>query len=366
MAKLKKRPDGRYQGKLRIATVDGAPKYKFVFGKSPAEVNEKLAALRVELGAGVDLMADRKFSFWADRWIRKQEQIQTPEWHSQCRFRAEVWKAALGDRELARINTADLEQVLYTIAEKNPHTGRKSSKKTIVEYKDVIQRIFTYALQNRVITFDPSAYLTCPAGTPKKTRRALTPEEIAAVAGTEDEARLPAMIMIYAGLRLGEVAALTWSDVDLAKKTITINKSLNFRSKAIKDPKTDAGVRTVPIPQPLAAALASAPRSSIFVCPHNGAAYTIGSWNKTWQRFKRRIGLDVSAHYLRHTYCTLLYEAGVDVLTAMYFMGHADAATTMQIYAHLRAQKKLQSVTKLDAYLQNEKTDEITKKQTVL
>ena len=63
------------------------------------------------------------------------------------------------------------------------------------------------------------------------------------------------------------------------------------------------------------------------------------------------VTIETSAHCLRHTYCTILYEAGVDVLTAKELMGHADITTTMGIYTHLREEREKKSITKLDDYL---------------
>ena len=59
----------------------------------------------------------------------------------------------------------------------------------------------------------------------------------------------------------------------------------------------------------------------------------------------------ITMHWLRHTFCTLLYLAGVDVVQACAQMGHADVSTTLRIYIHLDAIHKRKSVDKLDAYL---------------
>ena len=61
----------------------------------------------------------------------------------------------------------------------------------------------------------------------------------------------------------------------------------------------------------------------------------------------------ITMHWLRHTFCTLLYLAGVDVVQACAQMGHADVSTTLRIYTHLDAIHKRKSVDKLDAYLEN-------------
>lgn len=349
--KMKKRADGRYQGKIQIATVDGKTKYKYVYGKSPKEVRDKLAALRVDLGAGVDLSADRRLSFWIDRWLARTEQTQEDHWHAQCEARAIFWRDQLGDKDVGKITTADLEDVLLELSRANPRTGKPSAKKTMIEYRNIIMRVYAFILQNRVIMFDPAQYLTVPKGGKKTQRTAITDAQIAAIRSTPHETQLLCLIMIYAGLRLGEAVALTWSDVDLNDRTITVNKAYDFRGCRIKEPKTAAGVRTVPIPEILAAALEAAPRSALLVSPYHGKIWTDGAWDFQLKNYSAVLGFDVKAHSLRHTYCTILFEAGVDVLTAKEFMGHSDVSTTMGIYTHLREQKKIKSAAALNSYL---------------
>lgn len=56
-------------------------------------------------------------------------------------------------------------------------------------------------------------------------------------------------------------------------------------------------------------------------------------------------------HQLRHTYATMLYDAGVDALTAQYLLGHSDLSTTMGIYTHLSETRKSKSITALNEYV---------------
>ena len=62
----------------------------------------------------------------------------------------------------------------------------------------------------------------------------------------------------------------------------------------------------------------------------------------------------ITMHWLRHTFCTLMYLAGVDVVQASAQMGHTDVSTTLRIYTHLNARHKRKSVEKLDTYLASE------------
>ena len=358
MAKRKARADGRFQGKIRTGTVDGKPQYKYVYAKSDKELKDKLAVLRVDIGKGVDLTQPMSLSFWIDRWLKRAEQTQTEEWYATCEARAQHWREALGSYSIDQITTADIEDVLLDLARRNPVTGKPSSKKTLNEYASIIRRVYSLAAQNRVITFDPSVYITIYKSAPQSSREAITDAQIDLIRATPHECRLPCLIMLYAGLRLGEAAALTWTDVDLQARTITVNKSYNFKTYSVKPPKTKAGNRTVPIPAPLMEALASTSRTAMLVCPHNGRVYTRAAWEYALEQYGKQLGFAFHAHELRHTYCTILYEAGVDVLTAQHWMGHADAQTTMGIYTHLRDQKQAAAVCKLDAFLTLQKSDD--------
>jgi integrase len=102
-------------------------------------------------------------------------------------------------------------------------------------------------------------------------RRALTEEEIDLVNRTWHGHRMghAVMIMMYCGLRRGEVLALTWKDIDLEKKVLQVNKSVQmFKNQPqIKKPKSKAGTREIPIPNILIDILRDFPRDHPLVCP---------------------------------------------------------------------------------------------------
>lgn len=190
--------------------------------------------------------------------------------------------------------------------------------------------------------------------------------------------------MMLSGLRRGELAALTWNDVDLKERTITVNKVIAYDSNGVPSlrhiTKTAAGMRTVDIPQRLADYMAQMPRDNLLVIHSaRGTVMTESAWAKLWRSYMRLLNekygtrtpadlermqsgkpgpkrLDmtipnITMHWLRHTFCTLLYLAGVDVVQACAQMGHADVSTTLRIYTHLDTIHKRNSVDKLDVYL---------------
>ena len=112
--------------------------------------------------------------------------------------------------------------------------------------------MFEYAIENRAIDFNPLKYVKISKNAAKKKeRRALSPEEQKLIINTPHRGRLPAMIMLLAGLRRGECLGLQWADIDLKRNKINVHQTLvlDGNNSYIKaGAKTEAGVRKVDIP----------------------------------------------------------------------------------------------------------------------
>ena len=184
------------------------------------------------------------------------------------------------------------------------------------------------------------------------------------------------MLLLYSGLRRGEATALTWADVDLKEATITVHSGYNFKDKKIKDPKTEAGVRVVNIPKILVDYLKTQQDDCLYVLHTvKGHRMTEQAWKTLWSSYmadlnakygyhgeeskKRPGGLPMriapfTPHQLRHTFCTLMYFAGVDVLTARDQMGHKDISVTLGIYTSLDKKFKKKKINRLDSYLKKQ------------
>lgn len=358
---MKQRKDGRYETKVYLGKIDGKPKYKSVMGNSPAEVNKKAAELRVLLGQGVRVNDDKSFSVWADRYLAQVEQTVLPEWYQLQKTRARVWQEEFGNISVEKILPADCQEILNDIAKSNPYYPDKpTSHKTLVEYKNILCRIFDYCIQNRILTFNSANYIVIPKTAKKGKRNAITDAEIKAIQNTPHKLQTVCLISIFCGLRRGELAALTWNDIDFDKNVINVNKAVNPKDNSIKLPKTEAGIRSVPMPDVLREHLLNVKKENVLVLENNGRPFTNNDWQVKWDSYLNEIkktqgiAIDATFHCLRHTYCTLLYEAGVDVLEAKEFMGHSTIQTTLGIYTHLRNTKRNKSIVKLNEMLSPE------------
>lgn len=154
-------------------------------------------------------------------------------------------------------------------------------------------------------------------------------------------------LMIYAGLRRGEALALTPSDIDIQNRMIHINKTVIFKKNTpeIKNtPKSDSGVRDVPIPDELYLILKAylterVGAKYIFTMERTDELISISSLRKLWGRItaKAKLSADVTPHICRHTYATKLFYGGVDAKTAQKLLGHANISMTLDIYTHLQS-----------------------------
>ena len=370
------REDGRYRVKVYLGIKDNKKTYKYVYGKTQKEADIKAEELKVSLRKGIDISASNdSFKVWAEYWLASKRYEVSADRYTTLQSRSSVWIDLLQNYQITQIKPFELQTVLFSIASKNPYTGQPMSKKTISGYIQIINAIFEFAVDNRIIQFNPAAKLKAPQTTKAaEQRRALTEKERQRVMEFEHRAKPSAMLMMLSGLRRGEVTALQWNDIDFENNKISVTKSYNFKSKEFKTPKNGKS-RVVSVPQILIDYLKTLPKESPFVLTNaKGQMMTDDSWKRLYQSYMFDMNLKYgfngeapskfsptkipmliptfTPHELRHTFCTIMFEAGLDALTAKEQMGHSDIQTTLSIYTHLSAQHKELQVNKLDAFLE--------------
>ncbi len=377
-----KRKDGRIAVQVYLGTVEGNRKYKTVYGKNQKEAEAKADEIRSLLNKGIDVSAQKEtFGYWAELWLKSKKNDVSLKQHKTISCFVNTLKKHLEYSEISKIKMSDIQVIIDDLAYLNPNTNKPTAKKTLNDIKNTAKRIFDYAIKNRVIIYNPAIDVTIPVRAPEGHRRALTEEEQSWIINTPHAMQTAALIMMYAGLRRGELIPLLWSDIDFNEKLISVNKSvemLNDKPVVKAGAKTSAGTRIINIPQKLVDHLKNVEKKNILVCPaNNNKMHSNQTWKRQWNsylldldilygntpqkkskfdpRFKG-IGIPhFTAHWLRHTYATLLYMAGIDVLTAKEQLGHASIETTLQIYTHLDAKHKKRSMAKLDDYLEDKK-----------
>ena len=237
----------------------------------------------------------------------------------------------LGHYKMERIRDTHLQMLLNDCA--------GMSKSHVSKLRIVLQAMFSQAHRSRLIPFDPSDGLRLPSYTETRRRSLTDVERARLVASCDAPGGLLALFLLRTGLRPAEARSLRWRDVDASSRLVHVWQSVEAGTDLIGEPKSSAGVRYVPVPADLADRLEKtrgAPFSLVFPRA-DGQMMTVEDFRGWWRRFRSLAGLDspdLTAYCLRHTYCTDLQAAGVDIGTAKYLMGHSDIHVTASIYTH--------------------------------
>lgn len=377
-----KRKDGRYQAKMYCGTENGVPKYKYVYATTEREMKAKLSEKTKLVNRGIDITSEREtFGDWLEMYLITKQSSVSDKWYRAIRTNAKILEP-LKDTKLSVIKQYMLTEILFDMANKG------YSEKTMQSVKGIAQGVLELAADNRAIDHNFFKNVAIPkAKQEPEHRRALTSEEQAWIRDTPHRAQTAAMIMMYAGLRRGELLALTWQDIDLDAHAIKVERSVSMikgKPHIKEGGKTDAATRTVYIPGKLVNYLRSTVHNPIgLVCPTvKGSLMTETGFSRMWESYLNDLNIKygnwadcmqtsgkcpskyapiekpfliphITPHWLRHTFITLMYLAGVDVLTAKEQAGHADIKTTMAIYTHLDEKYKKKSINKLDEYLES-------------
>ena len=218
------------------------------------------------------------------------------------------------------------------------------AKNTVHTMFVLFNEIMDSAFEDRYIQSNPakSRRITIPS-TKKKERQALSPEQLRLIIAqisqklTDVTERRLMALLLFTGMRRGEVMGLRWEDIDFERRLIAVNRAVSYTTNQpiISTPKTKSGKRVIPLDDQLAD----------FLMPHLETGYVIGGKEPPTLMVTRRLlrnlekKIDMfgaTPHVFRHSYISALAEAGVDLKTIQQISGHSNVTTTMGIYAHTR------------------------------
>jgi integrase len=312
----------------------------------------------------------KRFGGLAAEWLRVSKPTAGEGHKRRMKSIVENHLTPLARIPLKELRPANLQEIINQMAEKG------FAEKTMREVKQIARQVTAFAIDNDMMFRDVFARVEVPAVEAEE-RDAVPREMVELITRTYRGHRmgLAAMIALYAGLRRGEILALRWPDVDLHSGEIMVERAMSYFGNVgkVKAPKTKMGNRAVPVPPPLLEALQWARKgaSGLLICssdkalPMTNQAYKVtwnsylhflniasGGRNASRSRPKVQAIEPFGIHRLRHTYASMLYDAGIDPKSAQKFLGHADIETTLRIYTHLSKEREGRSIEALNAYIQ--------------
>lgn len=164
------------------------------------------------------------------------------------------------------------------------------------------------------------------------------------------------LICLYTGLRIGELMALNWEDIDFIEGFIQVNKSCRdgwgesgYR-KIIECPKTTNSQRIIPIPKALMPYIRKLKKNNIgnYILECNGQSISVRAYQRTFELLLKKLNIPHRGfHSLRHTFATRALECGMDVKTLSEILGHRSPTITLSRYAHSLMEHKCAMMNKL-------------------
>lgn len=187
------------------------------------------------------------------------------------------------------------------------------------------------------------------------------------------------VFMIGTAVRCGEAIGLTWKDVDFKNREVSINHQLIYKKRnnrygfCASSPKTDSGIRVIPMTADVHGALkaqreqqlSGGRRTDVEIGGYSDFVFSTKNRNPIMPSAVNNMLLNIvnkynysedaeirlphiSAHILRHTGCTRMAEAGMDPKVLQYIMGHSQISVTMDVYNHVSAERKRKEMDKLE------------------
>ena len=169
------------------------------------------------------------------------------------------------------------------------------------------------------------------------------------------------LLCLYTGLRLGELIALEWTDVDLSKAELHVNKTCFYGKnnnggyrRYINEPKTLSSVRVIPFPKQLLPILREAKKrsQSPYVVADGEEPVSVRSYQRSFELLQKKLKIPRRGfHSLRHTFATRALECGMDVKTLSEILGHKNPTITLNRYVHSLMEHKRDMMNRLGKLL---------------
>ena len=357
---IRKRKDGRWEARIRTDTKNS--KYISVYAKSYKEVREKKNKLLASQNLTIFNTSKLTLEDVIMQW--KEEHYLHQKGSTRLKYEFIINNHILP--ELGTLPISKVDRLTITKFLNKKLTQGRLDKTGGLEptylkgIACILNSIMQFAVEQKYC--DP---IKISFSMPKITRKELI------ILGKEDQIKLETeilkncsltglgiLISLNFGLRIGEVCALRWDDIDLGKNCIYIRHTISrvlddTKGKTyltIETPKTSSSLREIPIPLKMVnifTKMKSQARSQYVISDKEGFVSP-----RTYEyRFHKLLAAyeipQVNYHALRHTFATRCIEVGVDIKTLSEFMGHSNVSITLNTYVHSSIELKRKQIEKL-------------------
>ena len=364
-----KRKDNRWEGRYYKSELSkDSSRMGYVYGKTYREAKIKL--LQAQLANLQELPKETSYTVasMAEQWLMKERLSVKTSTYSKYRSNIDnhilPWLGALQISELTSVTLNSYIQQLQLYG-RTDHNGGLSAK-YIRDIFTILKGILHYAEQEYNLK-PMTKNCRLPAKECAHARvLSITEQQMLEKYLLEDmyEGKKMGMFFcLYTGLRLGEICALRWEDIDLERELLYVRHTIQRiqnpntdempKTRIVMDtPKSRASIRTVPIPHMICQILQEQHPIS-----NNSAYFLTGSaehfieprnYQYHFNKYMKALCLQgIHLHTLRHTFATRCMEAGVDMKSLSEILGHSGVGITMDCYVHSSIEEKKRQIEKI-------------------
>ena len=342
------RADGRWAAKYR----DPSGKWRYLYRKSKGEARKALRQAPKDRDEGVSPTTITVVAF-LDSWlVDMRDAVGHRTWLNHEGIVRLHLKPTIGAKRLAQLIPKDVHR---------PKTSKLAGGLSPGRVRK-IHGTLSRALKDAVRWRDVAAEVTPPKEY-RREIRVLTPRQVKQLLDAARGDRLEAAYVLPAtcGLRQGECLALRYEDIDFAKGTLQVRRTV-WRNQ-VYPPKTPHSRRTMKLPKIALDALRRHARNNnearegwLFPTKHGNPVDAHNFIHRPWKRMLRKAGLPESTRYhdLRHGSASLLLSENVPVPVVSNYLGHANFGITFRVYAHMIDGMDEIAATVMDAVLGGE------------
>jgi len=353
-----KRKDGRWEGRYKSGyKQDGTAKYISIYGKCYADVKKRLSTAKSLLEIQTTsccLTVTELFTNWLLAIRHKVKESTYVNYKMKMEKHIFPFLGRIKYENLTAEKITDFLDYLMTDGRGNNKGGL--SAKYASDILSLIKTVCKYAYKQYGY-INAAENVSYPKPVYKEDKPSLNADAVSvltkALTDNIDNSKLGVLISLYCGLRIGELCALKWSDIDFKNNVININGTLqrikntdggSATKVILLSPKSKSSQRTIPIPDFLSELL-------LRFKSHSNCYVLSGKENyvepRTMQyRFKsllKKANLpSVNFHILRHTFATNCIAVGFDTKTLSSILGHSSVEITLNCYVHSSLERKRQ------------------------
>ncbi|MDN6003120.1 MAG: site-specific integrase [Enterococcus sp.] len=342
-----RRKDGRWEGRYQVGRkMDGKVKYRSIYGKSYYEVKHKLYPLKLAFASKLSNKGKCASPLyqWAGVWLDSVKGMVKPSTYANYRYKMEHYiLPQLGDLPLNELESSHLETLV------NEWRRQHHTPSTIHLHFQLIKRCLGFAVKKGLLMINPCKEVLLPKVKKRKIhalnkQEQKTLEQVARLAPSHQG--LPVLIGLQTGMRIGEIAALKWENIDLKAKTLTVEKTYqripsfeegNQKTVLVyQEAKTASSRRVVPLTKELVKKLKERKKKNdqTYVFQSRQLPCEPRLLTYYFHRLLKKAKLiDLHFHQLRHTFATRCMERSHDIASISALLGHASTQMTLDIYA---------------------------------